>query len=226
MNIDLNKLDPEKAQQVAELLGIDLSQPELAKKHKTRKLPKILKPPQIEKYLAAINADTATGIRQAAIIQTFLRAGLRLNELCDLSKSDVDMIEGDIYVQEGKCNADRHIPIGEQLKAALEVWEAIRPESNWYFCNRKGGRLHDRNVREMCYEIGARAKVYIQDGRQRTKVHPHNFRHTFATTLLNIGYNIREVQHLLGHMNIQTTTIYTEICDVDLRKKVKETDWL
>ena len=226
MDLDLSKYTPEQLKELQKQIAELTKAQEPEKKRKARKLPKTLKPEQLEKYLAAINTDTNQGIRQMAVISVFLRAGLRLSELCNLSKSDVDLIEGDIYVQEGKCNADRHIPIGETLKEALEAWEAIRPESNWYFCNRNGGRLHDRNVREMCYEIGARARVYIQDGRQRTKVHPHNFRHTFATTLLNLGYNIRQVQHLLGHTNIQTTIIYTEICDVDLRKKVKETDWL
>jgi site-specific recombinase XerC len=225
-NIDLSSYTPEQLKQMIKQASELVKAQEPVKKRVPKKLPKILKQPQIDKYLTAINIDTNQGIRQMAIISVFLRAGLRLNELCNLSKSDVDLTEGDIYVQEGKCSLDRHVPIGDNLKQALQAWEAIRLESNWYFCNRKGGRLHDRNVREMCYEIGARARVYIQDGRQRTKVHPHNFRHTFATTLLNLNYNIREVQHLLGHMNIQTTTIYTEICDVDLRKKVKETEWL
>ena len=154
-------------------------------------------------------------------------AGLRIQEICDLNFDDVDLVGDDLFIQQSKNLVDRHVPIGATLKYWLLRWLEIRPtNSEWFFCSHKGTQLFQRNVREMVYEISAKAKIYIRDGTERAKVHPHLFRHVYATRLLDNGYNIRQVQALLGHKSVNTTQIYTEVNMEDIRKKVEKSDWL
>jgi integrase/recombinase XerD len=221
MNIDLNKLDPEKAQQVAELLGIDLSQPEPKKKRAPKKLPKILKSEEVEKYLAAINTDTVMGIRQISVIGSMLKAGLRVSEVTNLTVADVDLVKGSFYLQMAKGGKDRHVSFGAELSTWLKNWDEIRPESKWFFCSMLGTQLFQRNIRETCYEISRRAGVYIQDGRKKKPVNPHVFRHCFATNCLNNGISLRDLQELMGHDNLNTTEIYLHVDNVLLDQKIK-----
>ena len=225
-SIDFSQYTPEQLKQMQKQITEITKAQEPKKPRKPKKLPKVLKPEQIESYLAAINTKTKTGIRQMALSQIMILAGLRVQEVADLSVEDVDLVNDDIYVQQSKNATDRHIPIGATLKHWLQEWEAIRPESEWFFCSYKGTQLFQRNIREMVYEIGDRANIYIRDGGKKSRVNPHLFRHVFATNLLNDNYNIREVQALLGHALVNTTQIYTAVCLEDIRKKVKETEWL
>lgn len=226
-NIDFKKLydtDPVKAQTLADLLGLDL-QAELdkeTKKRKARKLPKVLKPEQVERLLGAINLNTIIGTRQLAIVGAMLKAGLRESEVSNMMVADVDLIKGDLFVQEGKNNSDRHVPIGPELMSWLKDWDAIRPESEYFFCTLKGTQVHPRCLYDLVTKLSKRAKVWVQDGRERKYCYPHMLRHTYATGLLRNGLNIRQIQQLLGHKSVTTTQIYTEVDMVELDKKIKD----
>jgi site-specific recombinase XerD len=223
--IDLSGYTPEQLKELQKQLA-ELTKSEV-KPRKPKKLPKILKAEQLEKYLAAINTDTDQGIRQMAISQIMILAGLRIQEICDLTIDDVDLIGDDLFIQQSKNSVDRHVPIGATLKHWLEQWQAVRPEgSDYFFCSRKGTQLFQRNVREMVYRLADQARIFIRDGAKKAKIHPHLFRHVYATRLLDNGYNIRQVQALLGHKSVVTTQIYTEVNMEDIRKKIGETEWL
>jgi len=218
--LDLSGYTPEELKELQKQLA-ELTKAE-SKPRKPKKLPKILRTADINKLLAVINVDTERGIKQLALIGVMLKAGLRVQEVCSLSVDDVDLVKGSIYVQLGKGNRDRHIPIGEELMAWLKAWEAIRPaNSKWFFCSRKGTQMFQRNIRETCYILSKEAKVFIQDGDKKRPVNPHTLRHCFATGLLNAGLSIRDVQELLGHERLDTTMIYTHVDNVMLDQKIK-----
>jgi site-specific recombinase XerD len=150
------------------------------------------------------------------------RAGLRVEELCNLAPADVDLVDGFIYVQQGKCSKDRYVPIDPATVEWLRKWDEVRPDVPFFFCSGKGKKLDQSYIRKIVYQYAEKAGVYIQDGRERVLPHPHNFRHTYATELLAEGFNLRQVQELLGHSSIQTTEIYLHIVMDDLAAKIRE----
>lgn len=226
MQIDLNKLkkkDPEKAQQIADLLGVDLDAIK-TKKRQVKKLPKSLRQEQVEALLSAINLDTYNGVRQRAIIGSMLKAGLRVSEVENMTTPDVDLIKKQFFIQLGKGGKDRVVPFGDELAFWLSEWDAVRPDSEWFFCTNQGTQPQQRNIRDMLARIAKKAKVYIQDGRRKKLPSPHTLRHTYATTCLDAGLSIRDVQELLGHTSIGTTEKYLHINQAELDAKVKAMD--
>lgn len=188
-----------------------------------RKLPKFIKTEDVIKILDQINRKCWMGTRNYAIIMMLYRAGLRVQELCNLTLSDVDTEQGLIYVQQGKGKKDRYVPIDADLKKALSEWLKIHPQNSEYlFCTYKGGQLDQRYVRELCYRLSEKAGVYIQDGTEKKKVSPHKFRHTCFTELLREGtLNIRDIQEMAGHSQLETTMVYTHVVMTDLQRKIK-----
>lgn len=197
------------------------------KHRKPQKLPKVLTQAQVEALFGSFSVKCHTGLRNRVLCEVLYRCGLRISEACNLTPADVDLQEGFIYVQCGKGKKDRYTPLDEQTVEWLKKWEAIRPaESPWYFCNirkeYRGDQLSPVNIRQVLDRKSKQAGVYIQDGRDKVHVTPHKFRHTYATELLDEGFNIREVQELMGHASIQTTTVYTHVRPEKLAKKIRE----
>lgn len=187
------------------------------------KLPKIVDQKSVKKMLAQINTNCPTGIRNYAIVIMMYRAGLRVQEVCNLVLQDVNFETGLIYIQQAKGKKDRYVPMDDDIIKSVQAWLSARPESQYVFCTLEGGKLMQRYVREVCYRISKKAGVFIQDGTVKKPVSPHKLRHTFATELLREGTcNIRDLQELLGHGDIQTTTIYTHVVMDDLQAKIKK----
>ncbi|MDR7856118.1 tyrosine-type recombinase/integrase [Tissierella sp.] len=188
-----------------------------------RKLPKFINTNQAVAMLNQINQSCATGARNHAILMIMYRAGLRVSEVANLTVPDMNFETGLIYVQDGKGDKDRYIPMDSDIILSCQNWLRFRPESELFFCTLKGGILDTRYIREMCYRISEKAGVFIQDGREKKKVNPHALRHGFATEALrNDEFNIRELQELLGHSSVSTTQVYTSVVLDDLAKKFKQ----
>lgn len=185
------------------------------------KLPKVLSREDVEKMLKVPNVKCPTGLRNRVALQVMYRAGLRVSEVVNLSIDDLDLKKGYIYVQQGKNSKDRYVPIDEETVTWLKRWLEIKPESEYLFCTLSGGKLSDRYLREVCYRISEKAGVYVNDNHKKKKVNPHVLRHTYATELLEEGFNIREVQQVLGHENLNTTMIYTAVRPESLAMKIK-----
>lgn len=196
------------------------------KHRKPRKLPKVLTQRQVEALFGAFNIKCPTGLRNRVVCEVLYRCGLRISEACNLTPADVDLQEGFIYVQQGKNKKDRYVPLDPETIAWLKRWEAIRPESDWYFCNirqeYRGDQLSPVNIRQVLERKSEQSGVFIQDGQTKTSVTPHKFRHTYATELVEEGFSLPEVQALLGHSSIQTTSIYTHIRPEKLAAKIRE----
>jgi integrase/recombinase XerC len=133
---------------------------------------------------------------------------LRLTELTSLKLRDLDLAQGGARVL-GKGNKERIAPVGSKAVKALKRWikeraAVARPDCDALFVTRHGGPLSPRAVQ---LRVAARARA--QGLPQR--VHPHLFRHSFATHLLESSRDLRGVQELLGHANISTTQVYTHL---------------
>jgi site-specific recombinase XerD len=187
------------------------------------KLPKIVSQKDVTKMLKVLNQKCPTGVRNYAIIVMMYRAGLRVQEVCNLGLPDVNFDTGLIYVQQGKGKKDRYTVIDSDIADSLKAWLALRPESKYLFCTLKGGQIKQRYVREVCYRLSTKTGVFIKDGDEQKKVSPHKLRHTCFTELLREGTaNIREVQELAGHSSLNTTMIYTHVVMDELQEKIKK----
>ena len=186
------------------------------------KLPKVLSKDDVCKFLSSFNTKCPTGLRNRVIMETMYRAGLRVSEVCNLTIDDVDLEQGFFYVQQSKNKKDRFVPLEDGLIMWCKLWEAAKPDSKYFFCTLKGGKLSDRYIRKACYLKSRKSGVYISDNKQTKPVHPHVLRHCFATELLEEGFNIREVQELLGHASINTTMIYTHVRPKGLAEKIRQ----
>lgn len=170
----------------------------------TKKLPKALDVDQMSGMLDA-SADSILETRDVAMFELFYSSGLRLSELAGLDIGDVDLQQGMVLVRQGKGNKQRLVPVGSKALQALNKWLAHRHSStSALFTNQNGGRLGQRSIQmrldRWCKKIGLPEHV-----------HPHMLRHSFASHLLESSGDIRAVQELLGHDNINSTQIYTHL---------------
>jgi integrase/recombinase XerC len=150
----------------------------------------------------------ALDVRDLAIMELFYSSGLRLAELVGLQLGDLDLKDRTVRVL-GKGSKTRIVPVGKQALAALQAWlheraASARPDERAVFVGRNGRRLGARAVQLRVAEFAKRRGLDV-------KVHPHLFRHSFATHLLESSQDLRGVQELLGHANISTTQVYTHL---------------
>jgi len=179
-----------------------------------KKLPKTLTKDEVLLLLSQPNKRAPTGLRNRCIMQLMYRAGLRESEVINLGTKDVEWGEAILRVWQGKGAKDRTLYLDEHTLDLLRMWDERRPRGRYFFCTLKGNKLNDRYIRELVDRYAEKAGI----GKH---VNPHMLRHTFATELLQEGYNIREVQKLLGHSDVSTTMIYTHVYDSDLANKMR-----
>lgn len=197
------------------------AEPKESKKRQPQKLPKVLPKSEIEKLLATINTNTPTGCRNLAIMLTMYRAGLRVSEVCDLSPHDILFSDRLITVIDGKNHKDRNVYIDDRLLAALKAWNDIRPQSDYFFSTLEGGRLNRVYLNQVCERMSEKSGVYLHDKQKQKPIANHFFRHCFATELVEEGYPLHEIQKLMGHSNLQTTSVYLSVRDTQLSKKIQ-----
>ncbi len=158
--------------------------------------------------VAARPALAAIDARDRAMLELFYSSGLRLAELVGLDLPDVDLADRTVRVL-GKGGKARIVPVGSKAAVAIAAWLKERPslaadEVRAVFVGRNGARLGVRAVQLRVESWGRRHGLDV-------KVHPHLFRHSFATHLLESSHDLRGVQELLGHANISTTQVYTHL---------------
>ena len=158
--------------------------------------------------LLEFRSDDRLGRRDKAIMELFYSSGLRLSELLGLELADLDLRDRTVRVL-GKGRKVRIVPVGRQAATALADWLAERATfaavgETAVFVGRSGARLGPRIVQR---RIARWARLQGLPGH----VHPHMFRHSFASHLLESSGDLRAVQELLGHANISTTQVYTHL---------------
>lgn len=177
----------------------------------SRKLPDTLDVTEIDQMLATIDRSKPEGERNYAIIETMFSCGLRVSETVNLCISDISFKEEYVKVT-GKGNKERLVPISSMAVQAINnyikhVRVHIAPESGHHdivFLNKRGKRL----TRVMVFYI---IKQAAADAGIVKNISPHTMRHSFATSLVEAGADLRAVQQMLGHESITTTEIYTHI---------------
>jgi integrase/recombinase XerC len=185
-----------------------------------RRLPHFLTQSQIETLLATADGTKPNRLRDRAVLELLYAAGLRVSEVAGLEARDVDLRERSVRVL-GKGAKERIVLMGVPAMRAVERYLAEgRPElaagpATALFLNRDGGRLSQRAVQLMVRKYATEAGI-------ERAVHPHLLRHTFATHMLDNGAELRVVQTLLGHSNVNTTQIYTHVTDSAKRKAIEE----
>lgn len=185
----------------------------------SKSLPNVLNINEIESILSGPDVSKKLGLRDKALLETFYACGLRVSELINLKISDLFLNEEMIRVF-GKGSKERFVPIGssainwigEYLKAGRPLLEKKAKSQNILFLNNRGTKLSRMGVWKIVNKYAELAGI-------KKEVHPHTFRHSFATHLLEGGADLRAVQEMLGHVDISTTQIYTHI-DRDYIKQV------
>lgn len=186
-----------------------------------RELPDTLSITDIDLLLNSIDVSSIQGIRDRSMIETLYACGLRVSELVNLTKKDI-IFEAEIIRVFGKGSKERIVPIGTQAinwikKYINEVRGKIVKDSltnETLYLNMKGKQLTRMGVWKIIKSYSERLGLI--------NIHPHTFRHSFATHLLEGGADLRAVQEMLGHSDISTTQIYTHI-DKEFIKEVHKT---
>ena len=180
-------------------------------------LPKSLAEPEVTEMLerAAMAAShpqaKATALRDRAILELLYGCGLRVSEASGLNLDDLDRAQGWLLVR-GKGRKERQVPLPGKAAETLDRYLAERPvvrDQPAIFLNHHGGRLTDRGIRGI-------VKFYATCVSGDSSIHPHSFRHAYATHLLASGADLRAIQELLGHARLSTTQKYTKVTLTDL----------
>ncbi len=181
-----------------------------------RRLPKVLTGEEQAAVLILLNRRYPTPHRNLCMIRLMLDAGLRVGEVVALKPEHLNMTTCQLMVREGKGAKDRVLWIRDDLRDLIGDWLGRRPESDWLFPTRDGGKVQTRYLRALVKRLALKAGVA-----EARKVSPHSLRHTFATDLLRKTKNIRLVQKTLGHASLSTTMIYTHIYDGDVEEAMR-----
>jgi integrase/recombinase XerC len=183
-------------------------------------LPEVPNAEQVNALIDGVGADTLERphpARDRAIFELLYGCGLRISELAGLCLEDLDRGEGWLRVR-GKGRKERQVPLPRKAAESLERYLAERPAAapsapaaarNAIFLNHRRGRLTDRGIRGI-------VKFYATMLAGDSSIHPHSFRHAYATHLLADGADLRAIQELLGHARLSTTQKYTQVSLTDL----------
>ena len=182
--------------------GVEVRAPKAA-----RKLPGVIDPDRMARLLEIPSDGDPLTSRDRAIMELFYSSGLRLAELVSLNVNSLQ--DGDVHVVAGKGKKDRIVPVGRKAAEALDQWLAERLSvakrgETALFVGRNGTRLGARAVQ-------LRVAHWAHVRGLNMAVHPHLFRHSFATHVLESSQDLRGVQEMLGHASLATTQVYTHL---------------
>lgn len=182
---------------------------------KEKKLPNYL---QYEEFLDLVKVcdDTPLGIRNQMILELLFATGVRVSESVNIKIQDIEFKNRSIKIT-GKGNKQRIVYFNKVCQEVMSNYvvnarqELLKgKKSEYLLLNHLGNKLTRRGVEDILDKLILKSSI-------KHKISPHTLRHTFATLLLNEGMDIREVQELLGHERLSTTSIYTHVSNENLR---------
>ena len=173
---------------------------------------------QARRLMSAPDRSTVLGHRDRAILDLLYGTAIRLSECSQLDLSDLDLSRGLLLVRDGKGRRDRYVPVAGRATLALGLYlrrsrpELLKHAEPALFLSRRGRRLSTVRVARLVKAYGRAVGVEIST---------HSLRHACATHLLRGGADIRHVQALLGHRQLESTAIYTRVEVKDLREVLR-----
>jgi len=172
----------------------------LPRPKKTKKLPKVMSQQEIKELLTVIS-----NIKHKAILHLIYSTGMRLNELINLKIEDIDSDRMLVHIKSGKGGKDRTTILGKAcLKNLREYYKLYKPQTWLFESTKKGKKYSAKSVQSIL-------KANLKKAGINKNFTVHSLRHSFATHLLESGYDIRTIQELFGHKNVETTMIYTYV---------------
>ncbi|MDG1757169.1 MAG: tyrosine recombinase [Bacteroidia bacterium] len=187
----------------------------------SKKLPEVLSYDEILKMMEFIDFTKLAGERDKTIVMLLYGGGLRVSELVSLKVNDLFVDEGFIKVK-GKGGKERLVPIGAKTINQVSYYvESYRNKvarddfKNYLILNQRGGSLSRISVFNLIKKLALEAGI-------KKAISPHTLRHSFATTLIEAGANLRAVQQMLGHESITTTEIYTHLDKAYLKTVIEQ----
>ena len=185
---------------------------------KTPKIPKKL-PTVLSKEEVKSLIDAAPTAKSRLMIQFLYATGVRISELTHVKVEDLEPSKGMGWVRRGKGGKDRMFLLPAKLDKEIDMYQKEKGIKKGLLFLGEDGAISTRNIQEILKRAGSKANI-------QKEVTPHKLRHSFATHLLEAGTDIRTIQELLGHSNLQTTQIYTHVSSEQLRKVKSPLDYL
>ena len=176
----------------------------IPKPKRNKTIPIILTPEEIKKMI-----KITSNIKHKLILKILYGCGLRVSEIINLKKENVNFEEKLIHINLAKGKKDRFVKVPESLTEELKAYIKLNPDKILFPSNR-GGKLTKKSIGKIVENSAKKAEI-------TKEVYPHLLRHSFATHLLENGTDLRIIQKLLGHSDIKTTQIYTQISQASIK---------
>jgi len=171
---------------------------------KNQTIPDILTIEEIRKMI-----KNTSNVKHRLIIKLLYGTGLRVSEIVNLKRDDINLKEELIKVKLAKGKKDRFVKIPSSIKGELDNYLSLE-KGKYLFESNRGGKLTKDTIQKIVSNSAKKAKI-------KKRVYPHLLKHSFATHLLEQGTDLRIIQKLLGHSSIKTTQIYTQISQASIK---------
>lgn len=182
---------------------------------KPKKLPVVLSRDEVKLLF-----DVVTNIKHRTMLMVLYATGLRLAEVLSLQVKDIDSQRMVIHVRHGKGGKDRYVPLSKTLLDQLRFyWRYYRPPEYLFTGNDPTRSMSAGSLQKVLNHAGRKAGL-------RKNVSPHIIRHTFATHLLEAGTDLKNIQEMLGHHHLNTTSMYLHVADQASKYRREATDLL
>ena len=176
----------------------------IPKPKRSKKIPEILTLEEIKSMI-----QSTKNIKHKLILKVLYGCGLRVSEIVNLKNKDVNIKENLINIRQGKGKKDRFVKIPNSINEELNAYIKLN-DDEFLFPSNRGGKLTKKTISKIVETSAKKAKV-------KKRVYPHLLRHSFATHLLEQGTDLKIIQKLLGHSDIKTTQIYTQISQASIK---------
>lgn len=185
---------------------------EIPRPKKPLQLPKVIAPKDIKKLF-----ETIANLKHNTMLKLCYGLGLRVSEIVHLKITDIDSKAMQVFIERAKGKKDRYVNLPESILPQLRAYFIEYKPKVYLFEGQYGGQYSSRSAQQVFKNALLKAKI-------NKTVGIHSLRHSFATHLLEQGTDIRFIQELLGHSDIRTTLIYTEVSDKSIRKIISPLD--